>query len=110
MLQCLKFCYKLENNLLPDYFINGNIFTRQSNVHSHTTRGMDNYALPRVSHEFAKNSPRFKIPFIFNEMSHDIKSKIYTHSICGFKLYAKTKLISLYETECVDVNCFSCRH
>ena len=108
-LQCFKFCYKLENNLLPHYFMNNNIFIRHRSIHNYTTRGQDNYALPTVSHEFAKNSIRYKIAYTFNNMVKEIKDKIHTHSYLGFKLYCKNRLINQYQTECNNPNCFSCQ-
>ena len=109
VLQCFKFCYKLENKLLPAYFTCGNVFVRHSSVHSYITRGLDNFALPRVSHDFAKNSPRYKLAKFFNEMTNEFKSKIHSHSMHGFKLYVKKSIINQYITDCNDPNCFSCR-
>lgn len=108
-LQCFVFCFKLENNLLPKYFLECNIFIRHSAVHSYSTRGLENYALPVIKHEFAKCSIRYKIAIFFNEMTFEFKTKIYTHSINGFKVYVKKKIIEKYETVCIDPNCYSCR-
>jgi hypothetical protein len=109
VLQCFKFCYKLEHELLPEYFKHGDIFVRHSSIHSYGTRGTNNYSLPQINHEYAKTSIRYKIAAFFNQMKPEIKSKIYTHSMCGFKIYVKNYLFNQYGSDCNDPNCFSCR-
>jgi hypothetical protein len=105
-LHAAKFCFKLENGMLPGYFHSG-IFTKASTVHDHNVR-VNNYHLPAIKHEFAKSSIRFKIANFFNKMHDSIKSKIYTHSFEGFKKYVKSQYIHNYSSTCNIVNCYIC--
>jgi len=106
-LHAYTFCYKLENGILPEYFYSG-IFTKVYNVHNYFIRNINDYLLPVVRHDYAKCGLRFKIPKFFNEMDWMIQSKIYTHSLQGFKLYVKKKLMNKYLEICNIANCFVC--
>jgi hypothetical protein len=107
-LQELKFCYKMENNLLPPYFLSG-LFTRNSSIHHHRTRVADSFHLPRVRHEFAKMSIQYIIPQAYNNCPIQIKSKIHTHSYPGFIRYIKHFFISNYVESCSIRNCYICQ-
>ncbi len=65
----LKFYYKFENGLLPDYFnktqeqvvnvrINKNCFTlnQNSQIHHHNTRHRDNLYISRTNHTFERRA------------------------------------------------------
>ena len=106
-LHAYKFCFKLENGMLPEYFHSG-IFVKVSNVHNHLIRQSNNFHLPLIKHEFAKSTIKFKISKFFNNIDPSIKNKIYTHSFDGFKKYVKTVIISKYPTNCEITNCFIC--
>jgi len=78
--------------------------------HSYDVRNSNNYAIPLVKHEFVKKSIRFRIPTFFNSMNMNIKSKIYTHSIVGYKLYIKKAIILSYSDLCNVPNCYICNN
>ena len=62
-----KFGFRLENEMLPGYFLSG-IFQKQisTQVHDYNFRYNNIYTLPMVRHEFAKQSFSYKIPFSFS--------------------------------------------
>ena len=104
----LKFCYKLENNLLPAYFYNS-LFIKNSDTHRYNTRRSNSYKIPKMKHAFAKNGLRYKIPAQFNNAPAVIISKIYSHSMQGFSNYIKNYYIVNYETHCNLRNCYICQ-
>ena len=106
-LQELKFCYRLENNLLPYFFYSG-IFSKYHETHSHNTRGMNNYLLPQFKHMFIKKTIRYRIPKTFNTTTIMIKQKIQTHSLPGFSRYVKQFFLDTYCAQCDLANCYVC--
>ena len=109
-LQCYKFCFKLENRLLPMYFIQNDLFIKNASIHSYSTARGNNYYIPRIRHDFAKSAIKYKIPMFFNAMKGEIKNKCYTHSMVSFKKYVKEKILETYVSECTIVNCYICRN
>ena len=107
-LHCLKFCYKLENHLLPSYFHNSGIFTKRNEIHCHNSRSANDYNIPRIQHEFARQAIRYKVAITFNDMKSSFRDKIDTHSFMGFKNYVKNAMIDGYETTCSIENCYIC--
>ena len=95
--------------MLPGYFLSG-IFQKRisTQVHDYNFRYNNIYTLPMVRHEFAKQTVSYKIPFFFNNINSEIKEKIYSHSLIGYKLYVKKKIIQSYPSECLIVNCYIC--
>ena len=96
-LMVLKFYFKLENKLLPVYF---NTFIPK---------------MPQIKHQYARNTFRCELiaitNFISNTSDYDgIIDKVQTHSLHGYSLYIKNKLMSKYENECNIINCYSCTH
>lgn len=108
MLHDLKFCYKLQNVQLPEYFYNWTL-QRQNEIHSYNTRNRNHFQIPIVKHAFAKHNIRNKIPYILNETPQIILDKIYTHCFNGFKNYVKQYYISTYQTTCNIRNCYVCQ-
>jgi hypothetical protein len=106
-LQDLKFLYKLENGSLPTYFKSA-MFIRQSHIHNYTTRQTCDFRIPQYKHTFVLNSPRFRLPSVFNNCPPNIKEKVLTHSYSGFTKYIKHVMISNYETTCSIRNCYIC--
>ena len=104
----LKFCFKLENNILPDYF-KENFFIKNRSVHRYNTRNLNQYQLPKIKHSFAKNCVRYRIPLIFNNSIPEIINKIYTHSYNGFTLYIKKYYLDTYSLQCFVQNCYVCQ-
>ena len=107
-LQEYKFCFKLENSLLPTYF-QSDLFIRNSSIHNHRTRTAQSFRTPRIRHEFAKNSISFFIPSAFNNCPINIKNKIYSHSFFGFIKYVKRYFINEYSNICHIRNCYICQ-
>ena len=103
----VKFCYKLENQLLPTYFHSG-IFVKHFEEHNYLTRGTNNYKIPQVHHNFAKKGIRTKIVQRFNGAKSIVKEKIYTHSLRGFTIYVKNDFIASYKNTCEIENCYVC--
>ena len=103
----LKFCFKLENNMLPGYFYSG-IFKRNSDLHQYNIRQNNEYQLPKIKHTFAKNNIRYRIPKMMRDMPTNIKNKIYSHSIHGFSSYIKKQFINFYSESCDIKNCYVC--
>ena len=106
-LKILKFIYKLENGHLPYYYYS-DIFVKKFSIYPNILRQINNYHIPRINHEFAKSTVRYKVPLLFNTMEDSLKSKIYTHSIDGFRLYIKNSIIQNYQVLCLIPNCYIC--
>jgi len=106
-LQDLKFLYKLENGSLPTYFTS-TMFKRQSQIHSYSTRQTDDFRIPQSKHVFVSNSPRFRLPPVFNNCPQNIKDKILTHSYSGYIRYIKHVMTQNYEDTCSIQDCFIC--
>ena len=106
-LQCYKFCYRLENKSLPQYF-SGDFFIKNSSRHDYPTSSLDDFYVPRVQRDFSKLGVRYKIPVFFNAIDSDIKDIIYTHGFDYYKYYVKQKIIDTYTFVCTDTTCPSC--
>ena len=104
--QLLKFYFRLQNNLLPDYFKTIRII-QQQDTHSINTRHTG-YLPHRVHHKFAENCIRFKLPIILNQTHTNILQKVYTHSEVGFKIYVKNCYLNNYQNTCHQINCYIC--
>ena len=108
LLHKYKFIYKLEKQMLPGYFMTS-IFIRNNDVHNYNTRHASNLRTPMSRLTLARNSIRYFIPCVYNEMPNCIREKIFTHSFNGFNMYSKLFLIDKYSTTCEIVNCYICR-
>jgi hypothetical protein len=106
-LQELKFCFKLENGMLPSYFLNG-LFKRNSEIHSRNTRYANHLYIPRVHHEFARNSIQYLIPMAYNNCSQSIRQKMLTHSLPSFSKLIRYNFINNYNEVCTIRNCYIC--
>ena len=106
-LQKLKFCFKLENNSLPSYFLQG-IFIKNAQNHTYNTRRTNDFELPKISHRFSKQGIRFSIPNAYNQADINVKSKIYTHSLKGYTNYIKMNILNSYEELCLIRDCYIC--
>jgi hypothetical protein len=107
-LQEIKFIFKLENKILPMYFMSS-MFIRHTQIHNYATRHSANLVVPPSRHAFVKHSIRFRIPSIFNSLSASIKEKLNTHSYQGFSRYVKNHIIDTYEVDCRILNCYVCQ-
>jgi len=108
----LKLCYKIENRQSPEFFSQfHSSIARDDSTYHVNTRFSSNIRLPRLKHEFARNSIAYRYSQIYNNMNPALKAKIYTHSMNGLKSYFKKVKIDSYSTECSIVNCYICnRH
>ena len=100
MYDCL-FCYKYENQLLPDYLL---ISLSDDYFHEYLTRARGNRRVPAVRHEFARQSISWRFPINFNNILS------YTHSIYSSKIYSKKKIIDSYLSQCNISDCFVCHN
>ena len=108
VLSQLKFCFKLVNNLLPEYF---KCITpiRHQEIHQHRTRNRDNFNSHRVAHVFAEKCIRFSVPHLLNDTCRSITDKIYTHSFNGFVKYVKHHFLNNYSDHCSIRRCYVCQ-
>lgn len=105
----LKLCYKIENGQSPEFFSQfHSTVSRVNSTSNVTTRFFTNVRIPRIRHEFSRNSIAYRYPNILNNMSDNIKPKIYTHSWDGLKKYFKNLQLSSYSTDCPNENCYIC--
>ena len=105
-LAILKFYFKLINNELPQYF---NTFTPTFSM------GVNHYnirnpcrQLPKIYHEFPKQSLRYKLNVVLNETDSNLISKAETISLYQFKLLIKSNMINKYKDTCEESNCYVC--
>ena len=108
-LQYYKFCYHLENNKLPQYFLRNNVFIKKNKIHQYHTRGEENYYPTKVRCDYAKNTIRYEIPRFFNKIETNLQRLMKTHDINRFKHRIKTKFFESYSTICHIRNCYICK-
>ena len=102
----LKFLYLYENSLLPAFF--SSLCRRHSDNHVIATRYIDNFQIPAIRHDFARNSLCYLLPATYNKCPNLIKEKISSHSKKGFCVYVKRYFIRNYNDSCLIPNCFIC--
>ena len=105
-LAILKFYFKLINNELPQYF---DTFTPTFSM------GVNHYnirnpcrQLPKIYHEFPKQSLRYKLNVVLNETDSNLISKAETISLYQFKLLIKSNMINKYKDTCEESNYYVC--
>ena len=81
---------------------------RNDELRNYALRNDDNLYIPRVKHEFARNSICYVLPHLINGSSPYIKNKLFTHSLQGFGKYVKIFMINEYVTDCQIENCYVC--
>ena len=107
ILKSLIFYYNYKHQTLPQYMCDLYI-TSSYDVHSYQTRQRNQL---RPSHtRMKRNENRLEtfLPKLINKTANEIKEKINTHSLQGFKQYIKRWLINKYETVCLITNCYVC--
>jgi hypothetical protein len=104
----LRFYFRYENNLLPQYFSSFNVI-KQRDSHQRHTRNTKFLNL-RVNHRFAENCIRYQLPLLLNRTSIEILDKTATHSEFGFKTYIKNIMLSKYQETCTIPHCYVCSH
>ena len=101
----LKFLYKYENNLLPEYF--DNMFATHTLDHPYNTRNRDIIRpMPRTTS--ASETTRHHLPKFIATIPSQIKEKIFSHSIKGFTHYVKMFYLDSYSIICNIENCYVC--
>ena len=64
--------------------------------------------LPKINHEFPKQSLRYKLNVLLNETDSNLISKAETISLYQFKQLIKSNMINNYKDTCEESNCFVC--
>ena len=105
-ISALKFHFKFQRSMLPNYF--RNIFSFNQSTHNYNTRNRNVTHISQANTASASMSIRYNIPKIIQEVPNCILDKVATHSINGFCLYAKNYIISSYSMDCSKDNCYIC--
>ena len=100
-----KFYFKYVNRTLPNYFISPNFMHQLE--HGYATRN-NQYQIPRITHKYAENCLRYKLPTLINNGVTQILSKTVSHSEFGFSLYIKKYFLNNYEEHCTVPHCYVC--
>ena len=106
-LEELKLFFKFENGLLPDFFYRESFIEKFTPNSQHYTR-LNYIVRPQVS-RLALKSLKFNLTLTINTCETIIIDKVHTHSIQGFSLYIKNKIISAYRETCEVPHCYSCQ-
>ena len=126
-LNCIKFLYKYENNLLPKYFENFlrpirhtmerpsrniRVPNRYNDTENTNNLFTNKYPLIHTNTISARNILKHNLIKILHTHSipNNICEKIRTHSYAGIVNYSKLHFLSSYKTICTRQNCPSCRH
>ena len=100
----LKFYSKLINDSLPNYFES---FTPQFSAgHQHYNIRNPSRLLPKIIHEFPKQSLRYKLIFTINELLEMAK----TLSQKNFMNFVKNEIVTSYSYPCELLICHVCKH
>ena len=102
----LKFYFKLVNNHLPHYFNN---FTPQFSAgHQHYNFRNPTRLLPKIKHEFPRQSLRYRLIVTLNETSYDILEMATTQSQKCFTKFIRERIVAGYSYTCNLVICHIC--
>lgn len=104
----MKFYFKSRHKQLPTN-LQQIPLDANTTIHNHETRTRNNLHMPRIKHEFAKKSIRYKIPQTANTLPNIVIDKIDTHSFKGFTNYVKNFLLENYKVSCSIANCYICQ-
>ena len=105
-LAILKFYFKLINNGLPQHF---DTFTPTFSMGAtHCNIRNPCRQLPKINHEFPKQSLRYKLNVVLKETDSNLISKAETISLYQFKQLIKSNMINNYKDTCEESNCFVC--
>ena len=101
-IQCLKLHYKIENNLVPDFFKTFTIHNRD--IHDHFTRGRNELRPTKIKSSWL----RHYLPKLVLETPDIILSHVTSSSMQTFSYHLIKYQISRYETECRHETCLPC--
>ena len=107
-IQCIKFYYKYEHDMLPGYF--SQFFTRNTQIHTHRTRQQGSLHLFPFKKSNTRNTIRHHIPTLINSLPQNIRSKIHTHSLPTIKRTSKKYYLEQYPEHCQIPNCYTCNY
>ena len=103
----LKFYYKLVNDNLPNYFES---FTRQFSAgHQHYNFRNPNRLLPKIKHEFPRQSLRYKLISPLNETSNDCLERAKTLSQKNFMNFVRNEILTGNKYTCELLICHVCK-
>ena len=103
----LKFYSKLINDNLPNYFES---FTPQFSAgHQHYNFRNPSRLLPKIKHEFPKQSLRYKLISTINETSNELLEKAKTLSQKNFMNFIKNEIVTGYSYTCELLICHVCK-
>ena len=105
----IKFFYKFNAKLLPQYFT-AFITTNESHqINAPVTRGRRLLSVPAHRHHFFKLGLRYSIVNTINSCPVTLLNRCETHSIKSVSESFKTLIIESYQTECTNENCYICQ-
>ena len=106
--QSLKFLHKQKKGKAPKYF--DTIFdTSQNNLtHNHNTRHRNSQQPVITNRETTKNTIRYSIPKLFSNLNNDLREKITSLSLEGFKGNLKKTYLEKYQSQCTKPRCYVC--
>ena len=103
----LKFYSKLINDNLPNYFES---FTPQFSAgHQHYNFRNPSRLLPKIKHEFPKQSLRYKLISTINETSNELLEMAKTLSQKIFINFIKKEIVTGYSYTCELLICHVCK-
>ena len=105
-IQCMKFYYNHENNLLPKYFTH--IYRRNMEIHTYHTRQSQNLHVFPYRKSNTRNTVRHHIPTLINDLPQCIVEKVKTHSLPSIKAAIKKHYLDQYLETCTIPNCYIC--
>ena len=103
-----RFYYRYINNEVPVYF--RNIFSTNSDFHSHDTRSANEIRLTRTKTMHADRGIRILIPKTVSQLPENVTAKFSTHSYNGFSRYLNRHIIDSYQYACNLANCYICQN
>jgi len=104
-LHCAKLFYRTKLNSLPTYH-SSKLTT--AIVNERTTRQNHDIYIHRINSNLQKQCLNFKVGHSWNNLPIAIKS-LHNISLHTFSRKVKNHLLSLYDTNCTKINCFSCQ-
>lgn len=122
---CIKLIYKIQHKSVPEYFTTFPCFYAQAVRQQRTILRPSHLAdyniqtlpclrplinCPTTNKKLSEKCLRYKIYDIVNSNVFPplVVNKIETHSFNGFSNYTKNFILSNYNVNCTEVNCFIC--
>ena len=103
----LKFYSKLVNDNLPSYFES---FTPQFSAgHQHYNFRNPSRLLPKIKHEFPRQSLRYKLISSLNETSNELLEMAKTLSQKNFMNFVRNEILTGYRYTCELLICHVCK-